>query len=201
MEVCLVQMIFLFNPVIFRFKILIFRGVAGVPSITRWWFEIFSVFTPTWGRLDHLDHFTNVSQLGWFNHQPEKKQPTRWSRFWSRKKKRRFDVLGLGSVTGGGLHGCHEWCVEGSGWMSCCRWRCLECPLAPKPWWNPGSCWEMKEAKLGGFGPSFLGEPSHRIHGMIVYLPRWIPIKINHSCRYIYTIHGFYWDVKLWGGG
>ena len=34
MEVCLVQMIFLFNPVIFRLKILIFRGVAGVPSIT-----------------------------------------------------------------------------------------------------------------------------------------------------------------------
>ena len=32
---------------------------------TRWWFQIFFIFTPTWGRFPIL---TNIIQVGW-NHQ------------------------------------------------------------------------------------------------------------------------------------
>ena len=35
-------------------------------TITRWWFQIFFIFTPTWGRFPIL---TNIFQMGW-NHQP-----------------------------------------------------------------------------------------------------------------------------------
>ena len=36
-------------------------------SITRWWFQIFCIFTPIWGR----SNLMNIFQMGWFNHQPE----------------------------------------------------------------------------------------------------------------------------------
>ena len=35
------------------------------PSLPRWWFGIFSMFTPTWGR----SNLTNIFQMGW-NHKP-----------------------------------------------------------------------------------------------------------------------------------
>ena len=35
---------------------------------TRWWFQIFFMFIPSWGRFPYL---TNMFQVGWFNHQPE----------------------------------------------------------------------------------------------------------------------------------
>ena len=34
---------------------------------SRWWFETFVIFTPTWGRL--ISMLTNIFQVGWFNHQ------------------------------------------------------------------------------------------------------------------------------------
>ena len=33
---------------------------------SRWWFQIFFIFTPIWGRFSNL---TNIFQMGW-NHQP-----------------------------------------------------------------------------------------------------------------------------------
>ena len=36
---------------------------------TRWWFQIFFIFTPIWGRWTQFDEHT--FQMGWFNHQPE----------------------------------------------------------------------------------------------------------------------------------
>ena len=181
----LVQMILLFNRVIFRLKILIFRRVAGVPSIKKKHTQVvvwhIFYFRPDLGRDSHFDeYFSGGLKLETTNQ--KKKTTHTLITFLKPKKKTPFWRPRARLGDRWGLHGCHEWCVEGGGWMSCCGWRCLECPLVPKPW-NPGSCWEMKEAKLGGFGPSFLGEPSHGSHGMIVYLPRWIPIKINHSCR------------------
>ena len=34
---------------------------------TRWWFQIFAIFTPTWG---HDPIWLVFFQMGWFNHQP-----------------------------------------------------------------------------------------------------------------------------------
>ena len=39
-----------------------------VTLVTRWWFQIFFVFTPTWGRWTHFDE--HIFQMDWFNHQP-----------------------------------------------------------------------------------------------------------------------------------
>ena len=47
----------------FRFPAVRFKGS------TRWWFQIFFIFIPIWGRWSIL---TNIFQLGW-NHQPEYK--------------------------------------------------------------------------------------------------------------------------------
>ena len=42
---------------------------------TRWWFQLFFIFIPIWGRFPFL---TNIFQMAW-NHQPEKlsKKPSR----------------------------------------------------------------------------------------------------------------------------
>ena len=32
-------------------------------SQTRWWFQIFFVFTPTWGKISNLTH---IFQMGWY---------------------------------------------------------------------------------------------------------------------------------------
>ena len=38
-------------------------------TTSRWWFQTFILFSPPiWGRWTHV--FTNIFQLGWFNHQP-----------------------------------------------------------------------------------------------------------------------------------
>ena len=50
----------------------IFEGKDGklYPSeyenLSSWWFQIFFIFTPTWGDNPIL---TNIFQMGWFNHQ------------------------------------------------------------------------------------------------------------------------------------
>ena len=35
-------------------------------KVSRWWFQIFFIFTPIWGNDLNLTH---IFQLGWFNHQ------------------------------------------------------------------------------------------------------------------------------------
>ena len=36
---------------------------------SRWWFQLFFIFIPIWGRRTHFDE--HIFQMGWFNHQPE----------------------------------------------------------------------------------------------------------------------------------
>ena len=38
---------------------------GGSWVVTRWWFQIFFIFPPTWGKISNL---TNICQIGW-NHQ------------------------------------------------------------------------------------------------------------------------------------
>ena len=38
------------------------------PRLPRWWFQIFFIFTPIWGRWTLFDE--HIFQMGWFNHQP-----------------------------------------------------------------------------------------------------------------------------------
>ena len=42
--------------------------VAWVVSISRWWFQIFLIFTPNLGEDSHFDQ--HIFQMGW-NHQPD----------------------------------------------------------------------------------------------------------------------------------
>ena len=35
----------------------------------RWWFQIFSIFTPKIGEMIRFDE--HIFQMGWFNHQPD----------------------------------------------------------------------------------------------------------------------------------
>ena len=44
--------------------------IAMGPNTTGWWFQIFFIFTPTWGRWTHFDE--HIFQRGWFNHQLDK---------------------------------------------------------------------------------------------------------------------------------
>ena len=37
-------------------------------GMTRWWFQIFFIFTPNLGEMIHFDE--HIFQTGWFNHQP-----------------------------------------------------------------------------------------------------------------------------------
>ena len=41
---------------------------------TRWWFQIFFIFTPKIGEDFPFDE--HIFQMGWFNHQPENEQQT-----------------------------------------------------------------------------------------------------------------------------
>ena len=40
---------------------------------TTWWFQKFLMFTPKFGEM--IPILTNIFQMGWFNHQPEKDGP------------------------------------------------------------------------------------------------------------------------------
>ena len=44
----------------------------------RWWFQIFSIFTPTWKKWSNL---TNIFQMGW-NHQLDSNRWSSWWPFW-----------------------------------------------------------------------------------------------------------------------
>ena len=46
----------------------IFRISISILCKSRWWFQIFLIFTPIWGNNPIL---TNIFQMGWFNHQPD----------------------------------------------------------------------------------------------------------------------------------
>ena len=41
--------------------------LSGPEGYPRWWFQIFFIFIPTWGRFPNL---TDIFRMGW-NHQPE----------------------------------------------------------------------------------------------------------------------------------
>ena len=45
---------------------LFFLGDTGI-LYSRWCFQIFFMFIPTWGRWTHFDE--HIFQMGWFNHQ------------------------------------------------------------------------------------------------------------------------------------
>ena len=58
-----------------------------IDKVTRWWFQIFFIFTPTYlGKM--ISILTIICfQMGWFNHQPEKLKPWMPGRFSYFKKK------------------------------------------------------------------------------------------------------------------
>ena len=45
--------------------------LSSCPSIlfSRWWFQLFFIFTPNLGEDSHFDE--HIFQMGWFNHQPD----------------------------------------------------------------------------------------------------------------------------------
>ena len=42
------------------------RGEETDKNLSSWWFQIFCIFTPIWGKIPIL---TSIFQRGWFNHQ------------------------------------------------------------------------------------------------------------------------------------
>ena len=42
-------------------------GSNKAKVLSRWWFQIFFIFTPIWGMIQFDEH---IFQMGWFNHQP-----------------------------------------------------------------------------------------------------------------------------------
>ena len=46
------------------------RHLIASVCLTRWWFQIFFIFTPKFGEDSHFDE--HIFQMGWFNHQPVK---------------------------------------------------------------------------------------------------------------------------------
>ena len=42
------------------------KGGRGFKAFSRWWFQIFFVFTPNLGEDSHFDE--HIFQMGWFNH-------------------------------------------------------------------------------------------------------------------------------------
>ena len=60
----------------------------GRKKFARWWFQIFFMFTPTWGKIPAL---TNIFQMGW-NHRPvcHFLFPTIWNKHSKSKKTPRF---------------------------------------------------------------------------------------------------------------
>ena len=62
---------------------------------SRWWFQIFFIFTPTWGRFPFL--LFNSFQMGWFNHQPENHPHLLGPHDVARKAKTAFLQRSLGS--------------------------------------------------------------------------------------------------------
>ena len=87
---------------------------------TRWWFQIFFMFTPILGEDEPI--LTNIFQLGWFNHQLVKLLPSKVPAFVRLKR---------GWTYSGGL-----------GWQRlACKfssWRCCLCI------WKGGNCWVLQ---------------------------------------------------------
>ena len=61
------------------------RHLIASVCLTRWWFQIFFIFTPKFGEDSHFDE--HIFQMGWFNHQPVKqvKCCLNWNAAGSRK--------------------------------------------------------------------------------------------------------------------
>ena len=47
----------------------VLRYHSSPATRTRWWFQIFFIFSPKIGEDSHFDE--HIFQMGWFNHQPE----------------------------------------------------------------------------------------------------------------------------------
>ena len=125
------------------------KGKDRLPNImfsgsvlTRWWFPIFSIFTP-WGRWTQFDE--HMFQSGWFNHQLVKLRGSRWqfhfftflTAGWTSSDCCSCEVSSSPALAASSIHP-GKWCrMLGFRWMSLSWGSLQDCRLASNDGFHP----------------------------------------------------------------